>query len=458
MWRRNWVYWMAVDGCIILASFLFFYWLRFYTPLSYLFKFRGYPGFLIYLKGGVVTAMVWLFFFKALGVYSEKSFRSFVSDLQVIMEGSFFGMLFMAGLIVLLRQFSYSRTVALYGGILAFFLLSLHRKIQYNFEINSSSGESLKRVIIVGCGKNGEIVLKRLKRSSEKGFILVGFLSTDPKMVGKEINGVKIIGDLGGLAGFVKYMENPKVIITLGYDEWDKMKDAVSLCRENKVNFLIMPDLQEPLFGGTRIEMIHGLPLIGMKESQLKKSGYRFIKRCGDLFLGVLIVLILSPLLLYIIIAIKLTSPGPVFFRQKRIGFRSRPFSIIKFRTMRAEEGGSAWTDIDDARCTDFGKWLRRRNFDELPQLFNVLKGDMSLIGPRPLAVDDVEFQSVSFFNDRHEVKPGMTGWAQINGLRGGHVEPEERIRYDLYYIDNWSIWLDLTILLMTPFSLVNAF
>ena len=138
MWRRNWVYWMAVDGCIILASFLFFYWLRFYTPLSYLFKFRGYPGFLIYLKGGIVAAIVWLFFFKALGMYGEESFRSFVSDLQVIMEGSFFGMLFMAGLIVLLRQFSYSRTVALYGGILAFFLLSLHRKIQYNFEINSS--------------------------------------------------------------------------------------------------------------------------------------------------------------------------------------------------------------------------------------------------------------------------------------------------------------------------------
>ncbi len=125
---------------------------------------------------------------------------------------------------------------------------------------------------------------------------------------------------------------------------------------------------------------------------------------------------------------------------------------------MYSGQKGSAWTEKDDARCTKVGKFLRRTNLDELPQFFNVLKGEMSIVGPRPFASDDVEFQKIPYFSQRQRIKPGISGWAQVNGLRGGHIEPEERIRYDLYYIENWSIWLDFTILLMTPLSLKHAY
>jgi exopolysaccharide biosynthesis polyprenyl glycosylphosphotransferase len=224
-------------------------------------------------------------------------------------------------------------------------------------------------------------------------------------------------------------------------------------CEGLTTQISVLPDLYEVMIGRTRAADFDGIPIVKLKELPLQ--GWRsFVKRGMDIGLSLLALIALSPMMLAIAIAIKLTSPGKVIFRQERIGRDGKPFYIYKFRSMRAdaEKGvGHSWAAPNDPRQTRLGRFLRRWSLDELPQFFNVLKGDMSLIGPRPemSGLIDNFSKEIPHYLDRHRVRCGMTGWAQVNGLRG-NTSLEERIRYDLYYTENWSLGLDIKILLKT--------
>ncbi len=224
-------------------------------------------------------------------------------------------------------------------------------------------------------------------------------------------------------------------------------------CRKNDIDFDVVPDLRFPFRGQIQVEEVGGLPLIRARDLPL--AGWNgVVKRTFDLFGSGLLLLLASPLLLFCALAVRTSSAGPILYRQARMGRDRRVFTILKFRSMRIDaEGttGPVWARENDPRRTAVGEFLRKWSLDELPQLWNVFRGDMSLVGPRPERPYFVEqfHDSIPHYYGRHRIKAGLTGWAQVNGLRG-NVPIEERTRYDLYYIENWSLWLDLRILLLT--------
>lgn len=261
-----------------------------------------------------------------------------------------------------------------------------------------------------------------------------------------------MLGNTAELPRIIEEFGVDEVIIALPEKGHRESVRIISLCERGQVSIKIFPDIFQFVATQPTVGDLGGLPLLSMRDYAMR--GYLLaFKRLIDIIVSVIGLIFMSPLMLLVAIAIKLESPGAVFFTQVRMGLDGKPFQIIKFRSMRndAEKNGPGWTVDDDPRQTRFGRWLRRIEMDELPQLINVLLGEMSLVGPRPEQPHYVnEFRSsIPRYMDRHRTKAGMTGWAQVNGLRGD-TSIEERTRYDLWYIENWSLLLDITIIIRT--------
>ncbi|MGB9693044.1 MAG: exopolysaccharide biosynthesis polyprenyl glycosylphosphotransferase, partial [Candidatus Sumerlaeaceae bacterium] len=241
----------------------------------------------------------------------------------------------------------------------------------------------------------------------------------------------------------------------------EELLDFLLECEKELVRIRVVPGLLESMLVEMSVEQIDGIPLFGLKETPLRGWNVVF-KRAFDIVVSATILVLASPLMAVIALAVKLSSPGPILYKQTRVGLDGRKFKIVKFRSMVAnaeETTGPVWASPDDPRVTRVGRFLRRWNLDELPQFWNVLRGDMSLVGPRPERPHFVKQfrESIPRYMARHRVKCGITGWAQVNGLRG-QTPIEDRIAYDLYYIENWSFWLDLKILALTLFARKNAY
>jgi len=237
------------------------------------------------------------------------------------------------------------------------------------------------------------------------------------------------------------------------FDDLEKIQKIEQICNSSGVRYFIYPKASQIFLGGGKVEEIDGIPVITTQILPLDLWHNRLIKRFFDILLSIAFLTLLLPLLVLVAIIIKITSNGPIFFVQERIGYRNRKFKILKFRTMiQGAENILPYTIDNDPRITKIGRFLRKFHFDELPQFFNVLKSDMSIVGPRPVSIEDRVFFNIPGFHQRMKIFAGMTGWAQIHGLKGGQVEPEERFRYDIYYAENWSVWLDFAIIICTIF------
>jgi Undecaprenyl-phosphate glucose phosphotransferase len=251
-----------------------------------------------------------------------------------------------------------------------------------------------------------------------------------------------------------------EVVIALEPTEYVHVTSLIALCEKYGVKYSVLPFYNDIIPDNPEIECIGRSKLINMRVNRLENVGWATLKRSFDIIASILGLLVLSPLMIAISIGVKLSSPGPIFFRQIRVGYRRREFQMLKFRSMRENtESDTAWSTAYDGRRTHFGALLRKTSLDELPQLINVLKGDMSLVGPRPELPHFVEQfrEEIPFYMVKHQVKPGITGWAQVNGYRGD-TSVEKRIEMDLWYIDHWSIWLDLKILFKTfPKAMINS-
>ena len=305
-------------------------------------------------------------------------------------------------------------------------------------------------VLVVGAGSVAELIEERIRNHPGLGYKVVGFLddySTGERSLGKISDLAKICAD----------REVEMVFIALSSGNRGRVMEVINCCLREKVPFRVVSDLFE-IITSLRIEEIDGIPVFALKEGPLHGCN-KLLKRTVDILFSLAGLVITFPLFIVIAIVVKLSSPGPVFFTQERIGQGGRIFNIYKFRSMRvgAEvETGPVWAKGNDPRRTRVGLWLRRFSLDELPQLWCVLKGDMSLIGPRPerpVFVDRFK-KSIPRYVERHSVKPGITGWAQVNGLRGD-TAIEKRTVYDLYYIDNWSLFFDFKMLVKTIFEFV---
>ena len=349
-----------------------------------------------------------------------------------------------------LRDFAYHRTLLGYAWLLNILLLTigrtLHAQVQWNAQARGIGDD---RVLLIGGGDTGRMILQRIQANPKFGFQVIGVIDNSSS---RSILNVSILGSVVDIPRIIDEYAVDEVIIALPENTHQELIGIISLCEREKVGIRVLPDAFGIMASEVTIGYLGGLPLVTIRDVALQ--GWKLtLKRGMDLVGSAIGLVILSPFLLLVALLIKLDSPGPVFYTHERMGLDAKSFKILKFRSMRedAEKSGPGWTVENDPRRTKLGAFIRRTNIDELPQLINILFGEMSLVGPRPERPVYVEQfrQMIPRYMDRHREKAGMTGWAAVNGLRGD-TSIEERTKYDLWYIENWSLALDFKIIIRT--------
>jgi Undecaprenyl-phosphate glucose phosphotransferase len=355
-------------------------------------------------------------------------------------------------------ELDYSRGMVLYGWAATIVLVNVGRLVhtQVRTEVRRH-GWGRDRVIIVGTGDVGRMILQKIQSNPGLGYEVVGFVAADGQD-GASL-GAPVLGRGGDLSFLIDEHQINEVIIALPEATHQEILLLISECERGKVVIRVFPDVFQIMASEVSIGDLGGLPLLTVRNIALR-GWKRVVKRLVDVVGAAIGLVIISPLMMFMAMLIKLDSRGPVFYAQKRMGLDARPFRMIKFRSMRqdAESRGPGWTVEGDPRVTRLGRLIRRLNVDEFPQLINVLWGEMSLVGPRPeRPVYVSQFRrSIPRYMDRHREKAGMTGWAQVNGLRGD-TSIVERTKYDLWYIENWSLLLDIKILIRTFFNFFKS-
>jgi len=317
-------------------------------------------------------------------------------------------------------------------------------------------GRNLRYVLVVGAGKLGQQVVERIHRNPWTGFSVVGYVDDNPERQGKTFLDAPVLGTAEDLSRIIREKCVDQVFVALPFSETHKLKHVTDLLATETVDLRVVPDLTGLVSLNTQITNFDGLPVVSIRESPL--HGWNaVVKRVFDVVVSVVAIVILAIPMAVIALLVKLSSRGPAFYAQERMGLDGRLFHMSKFRTMRTDaekQTGAVWAQRDDPRRTRLGTFLRKTSLDEVPQFFNVLVGHMSIVGPRPERPVFIEQfkESVPRYMLRHKMKAGITGWAQVNGWRG-NTSLEKRIQYDLYYIENWSLWLDIRIIFLTVFS-----
>ena len=343
-----------------------------------------------------------------------------------------------------------------------FFILNII--LDYSFRLVVSkilrklrrSGKNLKHVLLVGYGRAAERYIDRMVAHSDWGYYVHGILD-DNVSVGTRYKGVEIVGTISKLPELLASNKYDEIVITLNLDEYKKLENIVVTTEKYGVHTKFVPDYNNIIPTRPYTEDLDGLPVVHVRNVPLSSPVNKFIKRAFDIIGSILCIIIFSIPMLIVAALVKLTSDGPLIFKQKRIGLHNEEFNMYKFRSMRVQsdaEEKKAWTTMNDPRVTPVGKFIRSTSLDELPQFFNVLKGDMSLVGPRPerpFYVDKFK-EEIPRYMVKHQVRPGITGWAQINGYRGD-TSIKLRIDCDIYYIENWTLSLDIKILFLTLFK-----
>ncbi|MGO9832047.1 MAG: undecaprenyl-phosphate glucose phosphotransferase [Myxococcaceae bacterium] len=392
------------------------------------------------------------FAFRQAHLYATNRARTNVEEVFEVLKASLTATLLLVALTYFLRE-RYSRATL---GLFLLYAMALVSATRLTFRAVLAAirrrGYNLKSILLVGTGSLGERVVDTIEGHRELGFRVVGALSAVACAPGATVRDVPVVGTTADLERVLAAGPVDQVILALPSEDTPLLKQLMERLTLQTVDVKVVPDLFQyvTLYGG--LEEFGGLPLSGLQGGPL--DGWNQVaKRLFDVVLALLALCVLSPLLLLVALAVRLSSAGPVFFRQERMGMDGRTFQILKFRTMRtdAEAAGATMARAKDPRRTPLGAFLRASSIDELPQLLNVLWGNMSLVGPRPeRPVFIEEFKRrIPRYHLRHKVKAGITGWAQIHGLRG-QTSIEKRIEYDLYYIENWSLLLDVKILVRT--------
>ena len=442
------------DALAIEAAFLFSYWLRFYSPLTSSFPVElGLPPLDAYIYGSFVVIPVWLLLFNSRRMYAPRRVVYFSDEFFAVVRIVVFGMLIVMSAAFFYRAFSYSRLVFLLLGVSSITFLSAGRYIVLKFEqARYRLGNDVQQVLLVGTNVFAARILQSIQSNPRLGYRIVGFCSVKGK--GKlSSSEIRRLGSIEKVPSLIKAHAIDIVLIALDTADHLKLYELVKQCEGLNTELMMVPDTLELMTNQVRIKEIEGIPFIKIKAVPMT-TWNRILKRAFDLVVAIVVLIIISPVLLLVCVLIKIDSKGSVFFLQERVGLDGTSFSVIKFRSMRtdAEQAtGPVFAQKGDTRTTALGRVLRRFSLDELPQLFNVITGEMSLVGPRPERPHFVEKfkKEIPKYLERHRVKTGMTGWAQVNGLRG-NAPIDERTKYDIYYIENWSLVFDLKIILKT--------
>ena len=417
---------------------------------------KGQQDFTTYLPLLPIVTLVFPLAFAVQGLYRIRPTRSRTEEWVAVLIGSVGATVVLSGVLLWVRpgnpETVYSRaTLAIFMVCAMVFVIVGRSIVRAVVERRHRAGKDLDRVLIAGNGELARAVLDRMKEHRDQlGFRIVGYLRNgDPA----EIPGLDCLGTIDDAEAVVLRHNIDHVFVALPHASSQAMMTLLDRLVRNCVSIHVVPDLLQFMVLRSRVEDLDGLPTINLSETPLE-GWSRFVKRAFDLVVALAALILVSPLMLAVAIAIWLEDRGPIFYRQVRMGLDGKPFDIVKFRSMRVgaeQQTGAVWADKDDPRRTKVGAFIRAWSIDELPQLWNVLTGDMSLVGPRPERPQFVEQFRAEFphYMLRHKVRAGITGWAQVHGWRG-NTSIRMRIEHDLYYIENWSLMLDLKILFMT--------
>lgn len=414
------------------------------------------PPLLSYLLLLVPIVMVWGIAFQVFRLYRPRRVSSQLVEFADIAMANTLSVLILIALMFFVKESDYSRTVILYFWLLNLLVLGFSRMIfRGGLRAARSLGYNLRHILIVGTGGGAIRTAHKLVEHPEMGFKIRGFLSSDRTDVGRTLHGAPVVGTFADLEERVASgVDIVFVCLTVG--EAPAGEAILAYLMTTMVEVKVVPPVSEFMTLRAQAEMYEGLPVITLQGAPL--LGWDLIVKRGlDLVGAVAVLVILAPLMALIAAAIKLSSPGPVLYWQRRMGLDGVVFDMLKFRSMHMDaeaKTGPVWTQAGDSRCTAIGRFLRRTSLDELPQFWNVLMGDMSIVGPRPERPEFIEQFRRKFprYMLRHKIKAGITGWAQINGWRG-NTSLEKRLEFDLYYLEHWSVVFDLKIILRTLWS-----
>lgn len=447
---------ILADLVIALIAFLLSYWLRFTSGLL---EFQPSLPFMDYVLWGTIYSFAAVLIGFYLQFYAPKRRKRFASDIFKITQIQALSLLALLSMLYFANESHISRQF-----IIMFVLVNIVLKIAYRFivkltlSILRKNGYNKRYILILGAGTLGKNFYDKLKQNSSFGYDVLGFLDdyqTSHNEFEKEYK--PILGTVERLAEILDQHQIDEVIIALPLTAHKKLSKIISTCEKVGVKTLIIPDYFDLLPARPFFDNFAGIPLINVRDIPLDELSSKCIKRVFDIVFALLAIIITSPIMLIAYIGIKITSPGPVLFKQERVGLNRKNFNMYKFRSMHVSSGevsDTQWTVENDPRRTKFGAFLRKTSIDELPQFFNVLFGHMSVVGPRPerpFFVDQFK-EDIPRYMIKHQVRPGITGWAQVNGLRGD-TSIEERIKHDLYYIENWKFFFDIKIVWLTVFK-----
>ena len=412
-----------------------------------------------------ILSLTWYLTANAIGFYEDSSSQilsfQFIGIIKNISMQLMLGIVF----IFLSKENLFTRNFILYYGFLLLFFISL-RIVLFQLVVNylRKKGKNVRNLIIIGAGEVGQNFWKMLGKNNQLGYRFLGFVGE--KTAGSDFD---CLGTLDQLAQIIKSQHVEEAIIALPKEEINNLDEAIKICNINAIRTHIIPDYFRFVSKKFKITMLDKFPIITVRDEPLQEVQWRIVKRVFDILLSLIVIFTITSWLFPILMIIqKMVSKGKIFYIQDRIGKNNKVFKCFKFRTMYENFDDKKFipTTIDDLRITSFGKFLRRSNLDELPQVINVLFGEMSIVGPRPHAIAYNELYK-EFFDEiklRSLVKPGITGWAQVHGLRGDVPDEEEnkgrtrkRIEYDIWYIENWSVSLDIQIILLTIWQMIKA-
>jgi len=408
-----------------------------------------------YLQLLPIVTIVFPLAFAVQGLYRIRPTRSKTEEWLSVAIGSIVATVVFSGVLLWIRpgrrDVLYSRaTLGIFLLCAIVFVILGRAIVRAVVERGHRGGKRLDRVLIAGSGELARAVVERVNGHRELGFLIVGYLKNGEA---SKLDGLECLGTIDQAEQVIAEQNIDHVFVALPHASSEAMMALLDRLVRSVVAIHVVPDLLQFMVLRSRVEDLDGLPTINLSETPLE-GWSRFLKRGFDLIVATAALIVFSPVMVVVAIAIKLGDRGPIFYRQERMGLDGKPFEIVKFRSMRVgaeKDTGAKWAEKNDPRRTRVGRFIRETSLDELPQLFNVLLGDMSVVGPRPERPQFVEQFRAEFphYMLRHKVRAGITGWAQVHGWRG-NTSMRMRIEHDLYYIENWSLMLDLKILFMT--------
>lgn len=445
---------VALDGLVTIVSYL----------ISWYAMLRSVEGKAIgvlppefYMMVLVILVPFFLLLNYACGLYTPKRVQGRRLEGSNIVKANVIGGLGMMAAYFMLRLPDVSRLQIGLFLVLNVVLTFVERNIVRMTLMNMRRmGLNLKHILLVGYSRAAEEYIDRITQNQQWGYNVMGILD-DSMPKGTTYKNIEVIGRTDALNELLEDNHPDEIAITLGLPEYYKLERIVAMCEKEGVHTKFIPDYSKIIPTKPYTEDLLGLAVINIRHVPLSNTFNMMVKRAMDLVGSVICIILFSPVMLVTALLVKGTSKGPLIFTQERVGLHNKPFQMYKFRSMEVQpksEEKKGWTVKNDPRVTPVGRFIRKTSIDELPQLFNVLKGDMSLVGPRPERPQFVEKfrEEIPRYMVKHQVRPGMTGWAQINGYRG-NTSIRKRIEYDLYYIENWTVGLDIKILFLTVFK-----